>query len=879
MTHKRTLFSIVLVFLLAVILVVPLHGQDETVITLLAPEWMADVFNRSLFEQFEAQHPGVKVVLARSEQVFYPPAAYELEAHLDGAEELANTADVLYVQSYNLSPESTRAGYFLDLTPLVEGDPALDVDDFFPALWRSFQWDRGIWALPVTGSLQLMLYNRDAFDEAGLSYPSESWTIDDLARAARTLADYGPDGELISPGFGMFSRGLVFRALVGQGFYDNTVVPNVPSLDHPELARIMEIWAEVQSELQAPGPGMAIRTDEIPLTIERPFRLMSGISSNIEGDWGVALLPGGVAGLQVTGFAVSSGTQHPEIAYELAKFLTHSATVVDRFFGDVPARRSLVGAESGSFMMPREYPAEVQAVIDRAIENALPSSELRFVEYIERALNLVEIGEADPRTALQEMEAEALAALQTAESRRQTAVVMVATPVPTPFFESGQIVLRFGMNLFSSQIPNREEWNRLVREFSGASPVVGNIDLQTAMSGPMGQQDDLDCAYYPQNLIQAISLEDLLNLDPFMDADPNFDRSDFLGGALEQVRRENRTWGYPIVLHPSVMWYNSQQFQQAGVPLPEGGWTIDAFTDALRNLRFVMEDDEQPVLVSQSGGTADHLFMLMAAYGGLPVDYRTSPPTVNLSDAATVDAMRQVLDLARDGYIQYNEMAGMGGGSVMVSRMGQTPLYTDVLMPFSFRIQQRGQDMGEDPYRLTTYPRGSEYVPVSYTVGTAYISATAQNPQACYEWIRFIAERPDLFMGLPARRSQIDNPNIAMTQGEDIAQTYRAYVDLLDMPNTIVFPGMFGDISYIGAYIEQLWLYEAFDDYVLNAGDLDSALTDAAFYIENYRDCIGDITTLDSVDITDMEAMEAFVRQYTDCAVTVDPRMQERFGF
>ncbi len=91
-------------------------------------------------------------------------------------------------------------------------------------------------------------------------------------------------------------------------------------------------------------------------------------------------------------------------------------------------------------------------------------------------------------------------------------------------------------------------------------------------------------------------------------------------------------------------------FQQAGVPLPEGTWTLDQFIDALRTLKDYL--DKTPFVSHNING--ESLMMLIAAYGGLPIDYRTSPATFNFTDPATVDAIQQVLDLAKNGYIDYH---------------------------------------------------------------------------------------------------------------------------------------------------------------------------------------------------------------------------------
>src|SRR5262245_2599048 len=133
------LLAMSMVLLILSVGVIPVvFGQAETIITVAGPGWMGDGFDDALFDPFEAEQPGVKVVFVPAEDdTFITPAAYGLEDHLDEVEKFATTADVLYVSSYGLSVEATRAGYFLDLTPLVQSDASLDTSDFFPAIWQS----------------------------------------------------------------------------------------------------------------------------------------------------------------------------------------------------------------------------------------------------------------------------------------------------------------------------------------------------------------------------------------------------------------------------------------------------------------------------------------------------------------------------------------------------------------------------------------------------------------------------------------------------------------------------------------------------------------------------------------------------------------------
>src|SRR5262249_54926608 len=148
-----------------------------------------------------------------------------------------------------------------------------------------------------------------------------------------------------------------------------------------------------------------------------------------------------------------------------------------------------------------------------------------------------------------------------------------------------------------------------------------------------------DCYILPYNAVPDLDLTTVLNLDPYMDADPTFDRNDFVGNILTQVQRNNQTWAYPISIQPEVLRYNTTLFQQAGLNNPQAGWTADDFANALKLLKPTA-DDPAPFESRDPGDT--YLLMLIAAYGGLPIDFRTSPATINYTDPATVAAIQQV---------------------------------------------------------------------------------------------------------------------------------------------------------------------------------------------------------------------------------------------
>ncbi|MEP6986676.1 MAG: extracellular solute-binding protein, partial [Chloroflexota bacterium] len=754
MQNRRILILTILLFLFIGTATSPLLGQGDTIITITAPGWVSRAFTDNPFAPFEEQHPGVKVVpVDPADSYYYPQAGSGIEDHLNGVQKYATVADVIYVDYRSASVEASRAGYLLNLAPLVDGDASFNSDDFYPKIWQSAQWDGGVWYIPSSAYVSMLVYDATAFDKAGLAYPNEKWTFDDFANAVRKLTVTDKDGKVIVPGFSLYSPALFYYGLTGHSFFDASVNPSVPKFDDPDLVTFIEQWKALEKNASTKDK---YDYEKVVFDFGTPWRL-SNRGGDGEQKWAASLLPGGVTSLSIEGFAVSSGTANPDLAYALANFVSTSPEIIDAFGGDAPARRSM--------MASRGKPAKEVQEIEEVLDKAVPTSELHFDDYLEAAMDkITDDGSFDARSAVQEADANAVKGLEAASARRGSTTVYVVTPVPTPAMSANQIVLRFaaGVDVASHQ----DAWNGFIHDYLAANPAVGNVDLVTDYFEQQ-KLDKLDCYYQPYNVVPSMHVEDYLSFDPYMDADPNFDRNDFIGTVLSQMQRDNHTMGYPIAIAPSVLWYNDQLFAKAGLPSPEQGWTVDQFKDALQSIHGLLDKESDPIFVPGTVGNT-YLLMLMAAYGGVPYDYRTTPPTLNFTDPTNVDAIRQVLDLAKAGYIGYQALVGRGAFNVGT----ESPITDDVLTTDSWRLQNRSNPDGKGASRLVNYPHGSQYTPVAYVVGGAYILSHAQNPDACYSLISQLAKRPDLLNAMPARLSQINDPTITASQGEDVTALY-----------------------------------------------------------------------------------------------------------
>lgn len=872
----KQFIRILLLVITASLLALPLAAQSDAItITLAVSEFEQDAFETAIAE-FEVQHPNIKVQIVPTNPGI-TSASRNIEGHLSDLDEFASSADVLLVSQDTLSLAGTQAGYFLNLSPLTSADTSLNIDDFIPQVWQSFQWDRGVWALPLTVDVYVLIYNPTAFDEVGLPYPDPSWTLDDFVFAVRALTTINTDGEIEGAFFDYGTSEYLFRSLLGSSLTDIGSFPTQPMLENPELAQILTTWAELREEGAVGGLGSGISifvigggaADGPPLSIQRSFALSAFPGSNNQNQIMPAgtLLPGGSAGLEVQGIAISAGTLYPEQAYELAKFLTYSPDVVNNLFGSIPARSSLDGVEptnnndSGPGGGPGrriniQLSPENRALVDQALNHAIPTSDMMFFDYVDAALDLMESDALDAASALREVQAQAVGDVQTAAST--DAAVIVATPVPEVILAPGEISLNFGMVSFIRGFSGDNQWADIINEFVANDPVVGQVVVDMPFETDVDSlAETYDCFYLPTNSVSADNVPSLINLDPFLDTDPEFNEADIIGNVMSQLQFDNKIWAYPITIQPEILRYDSDIFAQAGVPQPENGWTVADFTDALRRIYDATGDTP----FAPGGFGSDYLMSLIIAFGGLPLDFRTDPPTVNFTDPASVEAIRQVLDLAKAGMIEYSEISTSGGlvRGIMTIGPGEEASAISTFSLNALNILQRNSE--DTRFGLTTYPLGSQYTPIAYDIGTGYISANTQNPDACYTWLKTIARHPELFFSMSVSRSLVNSLD------PQTANIYNQIDNLLQQPGVIEMPSGIGNARTIWP---QNWLNRAFNRYVLEDADLETELAQAETYAREYQTCADNIAPLTEGGI---EEQRQYFQQYQQCAVSVDPSL------
>lgn len=810
-------------------------------ISLAVPDNLTALFSPQIIAQFEAAHPDTHVDVIPL-KVAFPKSPTDSGKYLQAVRDLASTADVVLVTSDHFNPKATRAHAVVDLKQYTDFDKSLNADDFYPALWQSFQWDNAIWALPLSGQFGVLSYDPAAFDQAGVAYPSDNWTLDQLADAVRKLGQKDSSGHM-QPALDTttpYFQAALFRSLLTSGLFDPNSVPNPPQFDRPDVEALATTWAGLSAD------GLvSVGTNDAPLGVIDPYALTNEANKNLK----AALLPGGHAALVATGLAVSIGTQYPDQAYALASFLAQASGLA-RPNLDAPARKSLDTASHGD--------EAIRAIVDKALAHALSGSEVRYADYLPSAVDRMVTDHVDAKSALQATELAAVNALQTAADPKSMMAVSVPTIAPDT-----QATLKISI---AADTIDHDLLNKLAAEFVSHDPEIKRVIVPFRQYGTAP-----DCYIGGASYDGQVPTQTFADLTPYIIADGTLDKSDFVGDTLKQVTIDNMVWAYPLTVDLSLIKYDPILFKQAGVPLPTNNWTVNTLLETLKGLQTALPNItplEPSDQLPRSWSYDSPYIGLMAAFGGVPFDYSTNPISIVQSNLV-LSAEQQTLDLVKSGAIKYHQLV-KDLSELYSNGSDHPPMVSVQLTPFT---QHRILSVAgtNNSYQYVLYPNAIDHKVVVYGLGAGRIDKDSAHPEACYRWFRFMASHPELFQSMPASRSQLNNSTLAAVQGSQLITLYHYVDNLLATQGVVSIPAY---NNRMADWIINFWLSEAFDKYLIDGGDLKGAISDAALMAQTFLTRCDNQTKLNPA-LPSYQRLSDYEQALGACAQQIDPVLKK----
>ena len=217
-----------------------------------------------------------------------------------------------------------QEGVFLPMDEYAAADPDYALDDFFEEVMPYYMMDGKTYAAPYDHGPSILGYNKNMFDEFGVDYPDETWTMDTLLETAKTFTTeetWGytglPADWLIEPQYLMPWGGLLFND-------DETEC----MITMPESIEALQWWVDMrfehevtpmpaQSEVLAAAGGDFV-SGRVAMTNTEPwFAPTYNALANF--NWDVAPWPKGPVTLSTSGLGSGYGTtrdtEHPDEAW------------------------------------------------------------------------------------------------------------------------------------------------------------------------------------------------------------------------------------------------------------------------------------------------------------------------------------------------------------------------------------------------------------------------------------------------------------------------------------------------------------------------------------------------------------------------------------
>jgi len=307
------------------------NGGDTRNIVLSYADWGDQEMNQALIDAFMEENPNVRVVLRKD----ITGAGEAFTESLLNAQAANNLPDVFAIDNV---PTGYSNGMLLDISPYWNADP--DTELIYANIRDTAVYNEGRYALPSFQFIKGIYMNMTIFERYNIELPPTDWTYDEFVDIAVQIRQAGINDYVygIDPWFGALDfesiwptqdhEDVGYNTWDGERFHFNTPMWIEAFEARLDLMQRDVVAGFTEEEMAAIGDVWPWEAGYIGMRIDGSWNLwmletMYDLYGQEVGFWPY---PGGDAGQfppTILDFqVVSSQTDHPQEAYELAKWMT-----------------------------------------------------------------------------------------------------------------------------------------------------------------------------------------------------------------------------------------------------------------------------------------------------------------------------------------------------------------------------------------------------------------------------------------------------------------------------------------------------------------------------------------------------------------------------
>lgn len=336
----------------------------------------------------------------------------------------SNTMPDIFWMHTNEILKYSDFGMLADLTDLYD-DPAYYTGHYSEISLSNAQGSDGrMYGIPKDKDNVCLVYNREMFDAAGVSYPDESWTWDDLTEASQEIYDAtGKYGYMAYADDQLGYWNFVYQ----KGGYILNEDKTTAGFDQPATIDAMKFYIGLQSTDWCPdqnyfaetSPGTAFFSEQGAMFLEGSWNLLAEMQNypDMIGKWDIAVLPACPDPAQGDGrasisnglcYATAARGKNLEIVKDVLKFFGEEEA--QRIQGEsgaaIPAYEGLEDAWVGVFDQ-FDFKLNVPAVIDQfdyAVQSVNNAARPSWKNRVTEILNSICVGTTDIDSGLAAMQ-------------------------------------------------------------------------------------------------------------------------------------------------------------------------------------------------------------------------------------------------------------------------------------------------------------------------------------------------------------------------------------------------------------------------------------------------------------------------------------------
>lgn len=214
---------------------------------------------------------------------------------LEAAAGSGNLPDVFWMHTNNILMYADN-GMLADVTDLYDDDTYSHYSDI--SISNTQGSDGRMYGVPKDKDTVCLVYNKEMFDAAGVSYPDENWTWDDLVEASEKI--YEATGKYGYMAYADDQLGY-WNYVYQNGGYILNEDKTAAGLDQPATIEAMKFyiglqdndWCPDQTYFAETAPGNAFFSEQGAMFFEGTWSLLSEMQNypEMQGKWDVAVLP------------------------------------------------------------------------------------------------------------------------------------------------------------------------------------------------------------------------------------------------------------------------------------------------------------------------------------------------------------------------------------------------------------------------------------------------------------------------------------------------------------------------------------------------------------------------------------------------------------